>query len=70
MDPARVEGLARVLADAAVTRQVIVFTHDDRLPESVRRLGIQASVIEVTRRANSVVEIRSRMDPVRALGHV
>jgi hypothetical protein len=68
MDPARVEGLARVLADAAATRQVIVFTHDDRLPESVRRLGIQASVIEVTRRANSVVEVRSSMDPVR--GHL
>lgn len=37
MDPARVEGLARVLADAARTRQVIVFTHDDRLWEAVRR---------------------------------
>ena len=31
MDPARVEGLARVLADTAKTRQVVVFTHDDRL---------------------------------------
>ena len=38
MDPARVDGLARVLADVAKTRQVVVFTHDDRLPEAVRRL--------------------------------
>ena len=39
MDPARVDGLARVLRDAAKARQVIVFTHDDRLPESMRRQG-------------------------------
>ena len=42
MDPARVEGLARALAETAKTRQVVVFTHDDRLPEAVRRLGIPA----------------------------
>ena len=32
MDPARVDGLAHVLARTAKTRQVLVFTHDDRLP--------------------------------------
>jgi recombinational DNA repair ATPase RecF len=64
MDPARVDGLARVLEEAARDRQVIVFTHDDRLPESVRRLGIDARVLEVTRRVNSVVEIRKGLDPV------
>jgi hypothetical protein len=64
MDPARVDGLARVLEEAARDRQVIVFTHDDRLPESVRRLGIDARVLEVTRRINSVVEIRKGLDPV------
>jgi ABC-type hemin transport system ATPase subunit len=32
MDPAKVEGLARVLDEVASTHQVIVFTHDDRLP--------------------------------------
>jgi hypothetical protein len=64
MDPARVEGLARVLADAALTRQVIVFTHDDRLPEAVRRLGLPATVHNVTRRAKSVVEVRQTTDPV------
>ena len=32
MDPAKVDGLARVLHRAARTRQIVVFTHDDRLP--------------------------------------
>lgn len=67
MDPSRVEGLARVLADAARTRQVIVFTHDDRLPDAVRRLGIAATVLSVTRRAQSVVDLRQTLDPVSSL---
>ena len=67
MDPARVEGLAHVLADAVRTRQVIVFTHDDRLPEAVRRLGIPATVLSVTRRARSVVEVRQTLDPIGSL---
>jgi predicted ATPase len=50
MDPSRVDGLARVLESAAADRQVVVFTHDDRLPEAVRRMGIDATVLEVTRR--------------------
>jgi DNA repair exonuclease SbcCD ATPase subunit len=64
MDPARVDGLARVLETAAKDRQVIVFTHDDRLPEAVRRLGINARAIEVTRREGSVVQLRAGKDPV------
>jgi recombinational DNA repair ATPase RecF len=64
MDPARVDGLARVLEAAARDRQVIVFTHDDRLPEAVRRLGIDARAIEVTRREGSVVQLRPGRDPV------
>ncbi len=63
MDPSRVDGLARVLADTANTRQVVVFTHDDRLPEAVRRLSIPATVIEVTRREASVVELRAGPRP-------
>lgn len=66
MDPARVDGLARVLQEVAGTRQVVVFTHDDRLPEAVRRLQIPARVIEVSRRLYSTVELRSRSDPVDA----
>lgn len=65
MDPARVEGLARALEDTAKTRQVIVFTHDDRLPDAVRRLGIPARVVGVTRRAESHVEVRAITDSVR-----
>ena len=38
MDPTKVEGLAAVLADLARTRQVIVFSHDDRLAHAARRL--------------------------------
>ncbi|MGD9905746.1 MAG: AAA family ATPase [Vicinamibacterales bacterium] len=64
MDPARVEGLARVLADTARTRQVVVFTHDDRLPEAVRRLSLPARVLKVMRRAESVVEVVEARDPV------
>ena len=66
MDPARVDGLARVLDDAAQDRQVVVFTHDDRLPAAVRRMGLAATVIDVARRAGSVVECRPAMDPVTA----
>src|SRR5690606_2206423 len=64
MDPSRVDGLARVLADAAKARQVLVFTHDDRLPEAVRRLGLPATVLGVTRRVRSVVEVHESADPV------
>jgi recombinational DNA repair ATPase RecF len=64
MDPSRVDGLARVLQSVAAGRQVIVFTHDDRLPEAVRRLDIDARIIEVTRHEDSVVELRPSLDPV------
>jgi ABC-type branched-subunit amino acid transport system ATPase component len=69
MDPSKVDGLARVLDTLASTRQVIVFTHDDRLPEAIRRLRIEAIIWEVTRREGSVVELRKNLDPVeRYLG--
>ena len=64
MDPVKVEGLARVLERVSRRRQVVVLTHDDRLPAAVRRLGIDATVIEVTRREGSVVELRAVVDPV------
>src|SRR5262245_38445075 len=65
MDPARVDGLARVLDEVAKQRQVIVFTHDDRLPESVRRLQIDARVVQVTRRQNSEVDLLTSVDPMQ-----
>ena len=64
MDPARVDGLARVLQAASKDRQVVVFTHDDRLPEAVRRLNIKATVVEVTRKEGSIVATRTSKDPV------
>lgn len=64
MDPARVDGLARVFSQIAADRQVIVFTHDDRLPESLARLSLPHTVKAVTRRTGSVVEVRDRLDPV------
>jgi energy-coupling factor transporter ATP-binding protein EcfA2 len=64
MDPAKVDGLARVLERAARKRQVVVFTHDDRLPEAVRRLGIDATTMEVTRGEGSRVEVRPALTPV------
>jgi hypothetical protein len=57
MDPAKVDGLARVLAHAAQERQVIVLTHDERLPEAARRLALDARIIAVKRRARSKVEL-------------
>lgn len=64
MDPARVDGLARVFAAIAADRQLIVFTHDDRLPESLRRLHIEHTCRQVTRRPGSIVEVRKKQDPI------
>ncbi len=64
MDPSKVDGLARVLHQAADTRQVVVFTHDDRLPQSLRRLRLDATILEVLRAENSVVDVRMVENPV------
>ena len=66
MDPVRVDGLARVLHSLAQTRQVVVFTHDDRLPTAVRRLQIPATILLVTRRPKSLVELKTSLDPLQA----
>src|SRR5207237_7112062 len=65
MDPAKVEGLAIVLARTAKQRQVIVLTHDDRLADAMRFLGIEATITEISRRENSVIEPRPVTDPVK-----
>jgi hypothetical protein len=64
MDPSKVDGLARVLHQVAADRQVIVFTHDDRLPEATRRLQLDAKIWQVVRRERSVVELTLVDDPV------
>jgi hypothetical protein len=66
MDPHKVDGLARVLDRVARTRQVLVFTHDPRLLEAVDRLGIEATVLQVTREEESQIAIREVGSPVRS----
>ena len=69
MDPARVDGLARVLNDVAEDRQVIVFTHDDRLPSACRRLDLSADIIEITRQSESRVSASFAEHPAeKAIG--
>lgn len=65
MDPAKVDALARVLDALAETRQVVVFTHDNRLPQAVRDLGIAARILEIDRSTGSRVEVRNASDPAR-----
>lgn len=64
MDPAKVDGLARVLTHVAQTRQVLVFTHDDRLATALRQLQLPATVWAVTRQERSVVTVKKTDDPV------
>ncbi|RLP92656.1 hypothetical protein EAD89_08630, partial [Micromonospora sp. BL4] len=65
MDPSKVDGLARVLDELAEQRQVVVFTHDTRLPDAVTRLGLgDARIVEVHRAEKSVVTLRPGSDPV------
>lgn len=65
MDPAKVDGFVRVLAELAEERQVVVFSHDDRLPQAVRQLGVDARVVHVHRDSRSAVEITIGLDPAR-----
>ena len=65
MDPARVDGLAQVLSEIAAYRQLIVLTHDDRLPESLRRLQLPHTCQQVVRQPGSVVEVKETLDPSR-----
>ncbi len=67
MDPAKVDGLARVLAEVGETHQVVVFTHDTRLPAAIQRLALPARILQVLRRADSVVEVHLAGDPCEML---
>lgn len=64
MDPARVDGLAKVFSRIACHRQLVVFTHDDRLPESLRRMGIKFTCLKVTRGPQSLVKVAESEGPV------
>lgn len=65
MDPSKIEGFLSVLVTLAADRQVIVFTHDDRLPAAIRRSSAPARIIEVSRNANSVVTNSESSNPAK-----
>lgn len=67
MDPAKVDGLVATLARIAEDRQVVVFSHDDRLAAAVRRAPVDAQIWEVTRYDKSKVEISNTFDPAGRL---
>lgn len=61
--PAKVDGLVTLLSEIAETRQVVAFSHDDRLAAAVRRSQTPARIYEVVRGPQSVVSISSVVDP-------
>lgn len=63
MDPTKVDGLATVLAKLAKTRQVIVFSHDDRLAQAARRLSTTPTILSVRRGSQSEVIVSNDLRP-------
>lgn len=63
MDPAKVDGLVDLLVEIARTRQIVVFSHDDRLPAALRRRNAPARIVEVVRGPGSTVSISPAEDP-------
>ncbi|GAA1481174.1 ATP-binding protein [Gordonia sinesedis] len=63
MDPAKIDGLLAVLGALAVTRQIIVFSHDDRLATAVRQNAIRAQLLEVTRETGSRLVVKQAESP-------
>lgn len=63
MDPAKVDGLVELLGELAKTRQVVVFSHDDRFPSALRRSSHDATILEVNRSGKSVVSVTTSQDP-------
>ncbi|QZT57896.1 ATP-binding protein [Mycolicibacterium austroafricanum] len=67
MDPSKIDGFLEVLVRLAETRQVIVFTHDDRLPSAIRSTRAPAHIIEIVRGPNSVVSVIDSTRPADRL---
>lgn len=63
MDEVRVDGLAQVLTEVGRTRQVVVFTHDARLPEAFERLSLPHAKRKVTRGLGSAVVVSQLIGP-------
>lgn len=58
MDPAKIAGFLDVLVELGKTRQVIVFSHDDRLPAAIRARSVPAQLLNVTREQGSLVVVK------------
>ena len=67
MDPSKIDGFLDVLVRLAEHRQVIVFTHDDRLPSAIRMSRAPARIVELVRGANSVVTVTESTRPADRL---
>jgi energy-coupling factor transporter ATP-binding protein EcfA2 len=67
VDPSKIDGFLQVLTELAADRQVIVLTHDDRLPAAIRTTRTAARIIQVTRGANSSVNGADSSDPATRL---
>ncbi|ORM37134.1 AAA family ATPase [Williamsia sp. 1135] len=65
MDPAKIDGFISVLRTLAENRQVIVFSHDDRLAASIRQLGVPAQLLEVTRETGSSITVKTAENPAK-----
>jgi ABC-type hemin transport system ATPase subunit len=63
MDPSKVEGFVTVMQELAEDRQVIVLSHDDRLPAAIRRTAAQAQIFEITRGSGSVLTVTDAKFP-------
>lgn len=67
MDPSKIDRLLEVLTALAEDRQVIVLTHDDRLPAAIRGSRAPARIVEVTRAANSAISVVESTRPATRL---
>ena len=67
MDPSKIDGFLEVLTSLAKDRQVIVLTHDNRLPAAIRSSRAPARIIEVTRAVNSAISVVDSTRPATRL---
>ncbi|OBK22390.1 ATP-binding protein [Mycobacterium asiaticum] len=67
MDPSKIDGFLDVLTELAQNRQVLVLTHDNRLPAAIRSSRAPARIVEVTRAVNSAVSVVDSTRPATRL---
>lgn len=65
MDPAKMDGFSRVLSRLAETRQVVVFSHDDRLATAIRQMAVDARLVEVTRETGSKIHVKETLNQAK-----